>query len=159
MPIHSRKIESGTKTIVIEYDGESASVTFVPGRYDLGRNFEIVAAQASGDWRQMGPHVVNVLADLIEEWDLVGPDGNPEPITPENLATIDPQLLLVIWGRIRAEGNQPRTNVEISNDGSSSPRPESALGGIESSRPRPIWGSPPGTSIVETDAPSGESVA
>lgn len=79
------------RKITIEYDGEPITIFFSPKNVSEEKLRELQNSNMS---------LSELLADVLVDWDIIGEDNKPFPITPENLRTLPIDLLVVIQSAI-----------------------------------------------------------
>lgn len=108
MGINVSRFQDRTRTVVFEYEGESASVTFKPQKFEL---LQIQAAKdpkfKNADDFDAYEEWIRQIAETVTEWDFVveTPDGDiPLPITCEAMDEfLPPTLIMMLLKKLSSE--------------------------------------------------------
>lgn len=104
MPIDITARRDKTKTITVEYDGESAEVAYKPGEITPYASREVQEhVDSSGD-----NYLVSLLCKWVKEWDLTF-DGERIPLEPGIVGTIETPLLTAVLNAITEDMTPGKT--------------------------------------------------
>lgn len=106
MPISLADLTRKTRTVVVDFDGDTINVTYAPGRLTPGVESRLTQANEDG---RPASGVADELARLLLSWDIMGDDGAPAPITSDLLHELPTALLLRI---VAAIGEDSRPNAQ-----------------------------------------------
>jgi hypothetical protein len=110
MPIQLKDVLGNKRTITATWrDGEEFSITYDQGAYTPTLQSEMVAKAEAGEIDNAETALVLV---LVKEWDLIGEDGKPVPITQEAVEKVPMVILNFVLGEIAGDisGNPTSTN-------------------------------------------------
>ena len=133
MPLTLQALRSKTVTVECEVLDEVVHLTFALGRYtsDVDEAFGAFRASLAEaeDGAALTPEqnaqVRSLLLPLLVEWDVLGDDGEPIPITDESLRQIPPPINLAFFLAL-AEGNQPDPQKAPTSESSTATEPTSS---------------------------------
>lgn len=95
MPISLLKTKEITRTLTVEYAGESAGVTYYPHKVTKTLIREVAASDGDGIDK-----LIKQLELLIASWEVLGEDGKPLPPTAEVMAEFPLDFLTAIMRAI-----------------------------------------------------------
>ena len=84
MPLNLSTIQKATEPKELTLDfGDLGSIEMViqPAKFTIGRQRRLHAAIKARD----NAAVADMYAEVIQSWDLMGPDGKPIPLTPDGM--------------------------------------------------------------------------
>lgn len=111
MAIKLSQLKNKTKRVKFEFEGEKVTVDYRTG--SLTPETQVVAMQMLGLDDDPSPQVLNdfvgVMVDIVSGWDVLGEDGQPEPVTPALMRKLPMSFLGSIF---RAVMEDMRPNAE-----------------------------------------------
>jgi hypothetical protein len=111
MPFSLSDLNKKTRTVTVEYLGESAQVVYRPNNMTL--RAQIVAGsltmmarggelggQTIGEATAAFSDLASSLVDLIVSWDILSEDGDPLPVTRDTVKALPLNLTVAIFSAI-----------------------------------------------------------
>lgn len=98
MPISLGAARDRIRTIKVEFDGESANVSYWPNRMTPALEDDIGEASTARE-------VAAQLSQLIKRWELVDEDGEEIPADADTMAQVPSNLMYAIFEQIRKAEN------------------------------------------------------
>jgi len=115
MAIRVNELKSMSRTVKVEFFGESCDVTYALGAITTEMQDEIRLATETGD----ESFLIAQFRHIVTGWDVLGEDGEPLPLTEEALRPLPiPFLASVLEQVVTDRGNSPKG----SNSGAGSAR-------------------------------------
>lgn len=116
MPISITALAANRKTLKIDFDGETLTLTYRPSAINAAQEDREITDKSSGH------HVLSIIRSLvetIERWDLVDEAGQTLPISEESLRPLGIDVLNRISTEIIRDSLPNRTTPSTSSNGSS----------------------------------------
>ena len=115
MPIQIADLMRDERTCTVEYQGESAKVTYRPGAYT-----PIVedAFQTAIETNRPSRGVAEMLAGLLVGWEVLDDDGNEIPVTVKFLVAVSSSFLFAVINAITSDMNAAKEDRKNSAGGS-----------------------------------------
>lgn len=109
MPIKIADLRKETRPVSMEWEGETVNLKYRPGAVTAQMQMSAAGIATVGDKADLiveyvGDYVES-MALLIAEWDVMGEDSKPLPITVDNLRQMTLPFLFAIFGAIMGAYN------------------------------------------------------
>lgn len=109
MPIRISDLRKETRPASFEWEGETVNLKYRPGAVTAQMQMSAAGIATVGDNAEMVVEYVGgyieAMALLVAEWDVLGEDGKPLPITVETMETLTLPFLFAMFGAIMGAYN------------------------------------------------------
>ena len=85
MPVKVSDLVKNERTVSLDFDGDTLNIRYRPNSLTVGIERRLAAAEGGEETIDAG---LEALLALIVEWDLLGEDGKPLPVTKEQMEAL-----------------------------------------------------------------------
>lgn len=96
MPIQLSQLKANTRSVVVAYYDDTVTVRYQPSVLTPNREAAIKATAADSD----NTALLETIADLVVEWDVLDAEGKPLPRTVDVLRDLPSAFLMTIFQAI-----------------------------------------------------------
>lgn len=97
MPISLSAITGKTKSVAVEWEGETITVSYSPAQYTPNYidalNAKQRAAESIEDATEQGRQFAEMACEVVKAWDIQDENGAVLPATPDNMALLPVALI------------------------------------------------------------------
>ncbi len=97
MPISLSKITAKTKTIAVEWEGETVQIDYSPSQYTPAYIDALAAkqkeAEAEADTAKQGEKFSEMACEVVKAWDIQGDDGAVLPVSVAAMSQLPVSLI------------------------------------------------------------------
>lgn len=109
MPIRISDLRKETRSVSFEWEGETVNLKYRPGAVTAQMQMSAAGIATLGDnaglvVEYLGNYIES-MASLIAEWDVLGEDGTPIPISVETMELLTLPFIFAMFGAIMGAYN------------------------------------------------------
>ena len=105
MPIRLGDLRKERKRVTFPFAGDTVTLVYTTGA--VTPELEARAFAIDDDHHYLGG-LADLLTEILVEWDVLGDDGRPLPITREQIGKLSAQFLGMAWSAITSDQRVPK---------------------------------------------------